>query len=185
MGYIILRQEVSFNFQSWHLIPAATWILALMRAGERFRAFKFKGSTLVMSEGSTLPSIIYPPARCRAQDLSTPAMPARPSLPAHYRGPNNCQHHFEVYRRYLIRYGWLSKLWSPCGSPKYYRCCIILKTQKGTIILTTTHIALGTEDHHLGNYRGLTVHPRGSKYPIFEVHGSKDHTANGIWDQSP
>ena len=26
---------------------------------------------------------------------------------------------------------------------------------------------------------------RASKYPIFEVSGSKNHTPNGIWDQSP
>ena len=26
--------------------------------------------------------------------------------------------------------------------------------------------------------------PRGSKYPIFKVSGSKNHTLNGIWDQS-
>ena len=39
--------------------------------------------------------------------------------------------------------GWLSKLWSPFGSLNT-RCSIILRTQKGTIILTTTHI------HHQG-----------------------------------
>ena len=27
--------------------------------------------------------------------------------------------------------------------------------------------------------------PRGSKYPIFEDSGSKNHTLNGFWDQSP
>ena len=27
--------------------------------------------------------------------------------------------------------------------------------------------------------------PRGSKYPIFEVSGSKNHTLNGVWDQRP
>ena len=26
---------------------------------------------------------------------------------------------------------------------------------------------------------------RGSKYPIFGVSGSKNHTVNGIWDQRP
>ena len=28
------------------------------------------------------------------------------------------------------------------------------------------------------------VCPKGSKYPIFEVSGSKDNTLNGIWDQT-
>ena len=42
-------------------------------------------------------------------------------------------------------YGWLSKLWSLFGYPKYYcRCRIILRTQKVTVILTTTHL-----DHHV------------------------------------
>ena len=27
--------------------------------------------------------------------------------------------------------------------------------------------------------------PKGSKYPIFEVSGSKNHTLNGIRDQNP
>ena len=27
--------------------------------------------------------------------------------------------------------------------------------------------------------------PRGSKYPRFKVFGPKNHTLNGIWDQSP
>ena len=31
----------------------------------------------------------------------------------------------------------------------------------------------------------LELEPRGSKYPIFEVSGSKNHTLNGIWDQRP
>ena len=32
---------------------------------------------------------------------------------------------------------------------------------------------------------GLERFPRRSKYPIFEVSGSKSHTLNGIWDQRP
>ena len=32
---------------------------------------------------------------------------------------------------------------------------------------------------------GHSLYPRGSKYPIFEVSGSKNHTLNGIWDQRP
>ena len=37
-------------------------------------------------------------------------------------------------------YGWYSKLWSPFWVPQ-----IILGTQKGTVILTTTHMTLGAE----------------------------------------
>ena len=37
-------------------------------------------------------------------------------------------------------YGWLSKLWSPCGFPLNTRCRVILRSQKGTIVLTTTQI---------------------------------------------
>ena len=29
------------------------------------------------------------------------------------------------------------------------------------------------------------VFPRGSKYPIFEVSGSTNHTLSGSWDQRP
>ena len=36
---------------------------------------------------------------------------------------------------------WLSKLWPPCGSPKYYRFRIILGPKKWTIIMTTTHLS--------------------------------------------
>ena len=39
-------------------------------------------------------------------------------------------------------YGWLSKLWSFFGHPKNIRCRIIIGIQKGTIILTTTHVAV-------------------------------------------
>ena len=41
---------------------------------------------------------------------------------------------------------WLSELWSPFGSPKYYgRYCN--KTHKGTIILTTSHLGDLAEVH--------------------------------------
>ena len=36
-------------------------------------------------------------------------------------------------------HAWLSKLWSPFGSPKYW-VPYYTRTQKGTIILTTSHI---------------------------------------------
>ena len=38
-----------------------------------------------------------------------------------------------------LTWKWLSKLWSPLESLNT-RCCIILRTQMGTIILTTTHM---------------------------------------------
>ena len=42
---------------------------------------------------------------------------------------------------YIYVYDWLSKLWFPVGSPKYYtRCRTIQRTQKGTIVLTTIHM---------------------------------------------
>ena len=31
----------------------------------------------------------------------------------------------------------------------------------------------------------LLGYPRGCKYPIFEVSGSRNHTLNGIWGQTP
>ena len=37
--------------------------------------------------------------------------------------------------------GWLSKLWPPLG-PLNTRCRIIFRTQKGTMLLTTTHVLL-------------------------------------------
>ena len=39
----------------------------------------------------------------------------------------------------IVLYGWLSKLWSLLGTLKI-RCRIIIGIQKGTIILTTTHM---------------------------------------------
>ena len=33
--------------------------------------------------------------------------------------------------------------------------------------------------------RKLHVFPRGSKYPILEVSGSKNHTLNGVWGLKP
>ena len=41
----------------------------------------------------------------------------------------------------IVLCGWLSKLWSLLGTLNI-RCRIIIRTQKGTLILITTHVAL-------------------------------------------
>ena len=53
-------------------------------------------------------------------------------------------------------YGWFSKLRSLCGYPKH-RCRTIVGTQKGTIILTTTHMGLGLEGLGLVGFRACGV----------------------------
>ena len=51
-------------------------------------------------------------------------------------------------------YGWSSKLWSPFGPPKY-QCLLILRTQNGTLILTTTHV--GGNEYGLGQVLIISV----------------------------
>ena len=41
-------------------------------------------------------------------------------------------------------FGWLSKLWSLFRGTLNIRCRIIVGIQKGTIILTTTHLEFGS-----------------------------------------
>ena len=41
--------------------------------------------------------------------------------------------------------GGCQKLWSLCGYPKYIRCRTIIRTQKRTLVLTTTHMNLEKE----------------------------------------
>ena len=54
----------------------------------------------------------------------------------------------------LMSYRWLSKLWPPFGSLNT-RCRIILRTQEGTMILTTTHIWVST---HRGAHKWTPVY---------------------------
>ena len=49
-----------------------------------------------------------------------------------------------TYGKYLKSYGWWSKIRVPFLGTLHIRCRTILRTQKGTIILTTTHIAVFT-----------------------------------------
>ena len=53
----------------------------------------------------------------------------------------------------------------------------------GLILPRTTPQAAISNFHSQGSIRFLF--PRGSKYPILEVSGSKNHTPKGIWDQKP
>ena len=43
----------------------------------------------------------------------------------------------------------------------------------------------GVDSRHGFGVNIVDTLPRGSKYPIFQVSGSKNHTLNGFWDQSP
>ena len=54
-------------------------------------------------------------------------------------GEENGNYYNGLYRDYRV-YGWLSKLWSLFVGTLNIRGRIIIGTQKGTIILTTTHI---------------------------------------------
>ena len=58
-------------------------------------------------------------------------------------------------------HGWLSKLWSLFGCPKYQVCRIIVGIQKGTIILTTTHMFEVEFDKRLTIIRQLRLRGTG------------------------